>query len=143
MKTYGAGQETCEKHGNLQIDWKCMFCCSVAVYHCFGTHWFCDRCHRNTRGPSHNHTLYDCDGVDCPLGVPHPPAHNDPKKSSFPLGCGICRSERLEELKRNENIIQEVSLTPITYTVKDQHAGRAIAGNFYRRRYDYDARARE
>ena len=45
LKAYGAGKETCEKHGDEHIDWKCMFCCSVAVWHCFGTHFFCERCH--------------------------------------------------------------------------------------------------
>jgi len=41
----------------------------------------------------------DCGGINCPLGVAHPPASKDPVKSSFPLGCGICRSEIKTKLK--------------------------------------------
>jgi len=39
-------------------------------------------------------TLRDCQGsaADCPLGVPHPTANPDYKKSTFPLGCNLCRT---------------------------------------------------
>ena len=45
MKAFGAGQTSCEKHGTKHIDWKCNFCCSIALYHCFGTTYFCQYCH--------------------------------------------------------------------------------------------------
>ena len=110
MKIYGAGIKECKKHGNQQIDWKCNFCCSIALYHCFGTTYFCKKCH-DERDPSHP-KIEDCGGVNCPLGIPHPPASKDLSKSTFPLGCGICRSERLAKLNGNANIIQEVVLQP-------------------------------
>ena len=45
--------------------------------------------------------LHDCNGVNCPLGIAHPPPCRDPSKGGvFPLGCGICRSEKLAELKK-------------------------------------------
>ena len=116
MKAYGAGQEICDKHGEAQIDWKCMFCCSVALFHCFGTHYFCKRCHDEWLTPPYSQVvLRDCNGHDCPLGVPHPPADPDPKKSVFPLGCGLCRSDHLAEMKDNGVVIQEVALAPIVY----------------------------
>ena len=43
------GSNICKKgHGADYIDWKCMYCCSVAVYNCGGVHggrWFCEPCH--------------------------------------------------------------------------------------------------
>ena len=89
------GQNNCKKHGASAIDWKCMFCCSVAVYLCGGKTWFCEECHQDAKRVM-NQPPKDCKGVDCPLGVKHPPAGPDNKISAFPLGCSICRSENLE-----------------------------------------------
>ena len=36
----------CSIHGDDYIEWKCRFCCNVAVYFCFGTTHFCEMCHR-------------------------------------------------------------------------------------------------
>ena len=44
--------------------------------------------------------------------MPHPPASKDLKISTFPLGCGICRSEKLGAMKDNSMLIQEVELPP-------------------------------
>ena len=100
LKEMGAGQTTCKKHGNVQIDWKCMFCCSTALFCCFGTHYFCNDCHEEYCNNGCVVKLKDCHGINCPLGIAHPPACADPKKGGvFPLGCGICRSEKLEKLK--------------------------------------------
>ena len=72
-----------------------MYCCTQARYHCFGTHYFCIRCHdvEHPRFGRSNIPLQDCNGVNCPLGVPHPPASSDHRKSAYSLGCGLCRSE--------------------------------------------------
>lgn len=69
-----------------------MFCCSVALFNCGGTEWYCNRCH-NEGGKK----IRDCNGKKCPLNVPHPPAGPNYKKSGFALGCSICRSDRLSE----------------------------------------------
>jgi hypothetical protein len=82
------------------LDFKCRFCCSVAVWFCFGTTHFCDPCHNN-----HSHLtglakedMPQCPvgpgpvrlaGDDCPLLVKHPPTGEE-----FALGCGICRNTR-------------------------------------------------
>ena len=50
LKEIGAGKDICETHGKAQIDWKCMYCCSVAVFFCFGTHYMCNRCHTGWHG---------------------------------------------------------------------------------------------
>lgn len=60
-------------------------CCSEALYKC-GTSYFCEECHDDGDGE-----LYDCGGVDCPLGVPHPPASHNALKAMYPLGCSLCR----------------------------------------------------
>ena len=118
LKAYGAGQSICEKHGKAHIDWKCNYCCSVALYHCFGTTYFCKRCH-DQRYPR-NLVIENCNGHDCPLGVHHPPADFDVSKSTFPLGCGLCRSEKLAEMRENKNLIQEVSLEDMRNQIKKQ-----------------------
>ena len=45
LEVYGAGNAMCEEHGTKHISWKCIFCCSVSVYFCYGTHYMCKRCH--------------------------------------------------------------------------------------------------
>lgn len=54
------------------LEYKCRFCCSVAVYFCFGSTHFCDTCHddfqRLTNIPKQK--LPKCPGmihVKCPL----------------------------------------------------------------------------
>lgn len=47
--------------------------------------------------------MYDCHGVDCPLGIAHPaPCHDPMQGGVFPLGCGICRSEKVERLANSD-----------------------------------------
>ena len=124
LKAYGAGQGECKIHGKAHIDWKCSYCCNVAMWHCFGTTYMCDRCHRTD---PYGGKLYDCGGVNCPLGMPHPPAHKDPKKSTFPLGCGLCRSERLSKMRENKNMIQEVSFEDIEKLRQEEERKRLEA----------------
>lgn len=90
--------QMCPKHGTDYLEYKCRYCCSVAVFFCFGTTHFCDTCHddfqRLTNIPKHK--LPKCPagpkakqiiGEDCPLHVVHPPTGEE-----FALGCGICRN---------------------------------------------------
>ena len=87
-----------------------MYCCSVALFCCFGTHYMCDPCHRRYNWGIM--PLKDCHGVNCPLGIAHPPPHNDPRKGGvFPLGCGICRSEKMEKLQKYQEI-RDASFRP-------------------------------
>ena len=97
------GSNICKNgHGPEYIDWKCMFCCSVALFNCNGGGlWFCDRCH-NEGGK----VIRDCGGKNCPLKLPHPPASNDFKKSAFPLGCSLCRSDHLVEYDEAQEAIR-------------------------------------
>jgi len=107
IKEIGAGTTECDKHGKEQIDWKCMYCCSTALFCCFGTHYMCEPCH-DEYNRSMNPPLKDCHGKNCPLGIAHPPPSKDPRQGGvFPLGCGICRSEKLEMLAKRE--IKQVS----------------------------------
>ncbi|CAB3259020.1 unnamed protein product [Arctia plantaginis] len=95
-----AGARTCPKHGADFLEYKCRYCCSVAVFFCFGTSHFCNSCHddfqRVTNIPKH--LLPQCPAgpkgeqlpgsVDeCPLHVLHPPTGEE-----FALGCGVCRN---------------------------------------------------
>ena len=54
--------------------------------------------------------LHDCHGIDCPLGIAHPPPNANPREGGvFPLGCGICRSEKMEILEKNKGVRQVVT----------------------------------
>lgn len=67
----------------------------------------------------------DCGGVNCPLGVAHPPASNDPFKAMYPLGCSLCRKIKPgKTFKKPANqSIKEVELdTPIELTDFEQKA---------------------
>ena len=50
----------------------------------------------------------DCFGKNCPLNIPHPRAGHDIKKSGFPLGCSLCRSEHLEEYDAAQEQIRKM-----------------------------------
>lgn len=90
--------QMCPKHGTDYLEYKCRFCCSVAVYFCFGSTHFCDTCHDDFQRLTNiaKHKLPRCPagpkakqllGEDCPLHVVHPPTGEE-----FALGCGICRN---------------------------------------------------
>lgn len=40
-----ARAQMCPKHGADFLEYKCRYCCSVAVFFCFGTTHFCNPCH--------------------------------------------------------------------------------------------------
>ncbi|XP_047115899.1 E3 ubiquitin-protein ligase highwire-like [Schistocerca piceifrons] len=90
--------QMCPKHGTDFLEYKCRYCCSVAVFFCFGTTHFCNACHddfqRVTNIPRLE--LPSCpagpkakqlEGDECPLHVKHPPTGEE-----FALGCGVCRN---------------------------------------------------
>ncbi|XP_023654220.2 E3 ubiquitin-protein ligase MYCBP2 isoform X4 [Paramormyrops kingsleyae] len=90
--------QMCSKHGTDFLEYKCRYCCSVAVFFCFGTTHFCNACHddfqRMTSIPKEE--LPHCpagpkgkqlEGTECPLHVVHPPTGEE-----FALGCGVCRN---------------------------------------------------
>eukprot|EP00041_Stephanoeca_diplocostata_P039503 m.1633318 g.1633318 ORF g.1633318 m.1633318 type:complete len:4716 (+) comp25407_c0_seq2:166-14313(+) len=94
----GTAAQVCSKHGTDYLEYKCRFCCSVAVYFCFGTTHFCNPCHdEHSRccnaavedlphcpaGPK----LTQLEGEECPLHIWHPPTGEE-----FALGCGLCRN---------------------------------------------------
>jgi len=77
-----------------------MYCCSFALFTCGGNLTMCKPCHDIYP----NAKIKDCKGNNCPLGIKHPPPTtnpNEPGKGAFPLGCGICRSEKLS-LEKNK-----------------------------------------
>jgi len=93
-------EQNCPKHGKDYLEFKCRYCCSVAVWFCFGTTHFCDPCHSDYSrvtgmakadlpqcpvGPRATQIA----GDECPLGLVHPPTGEE-----FALGCGICRNAK-------------------------------------------------
>ena len=91
IKQIGGGNATCAIHGSQYIAWKCYMCCREALYLCSGTMYLCEYHHRGDVWYNPKTKVEDCGGVNCPLGVNHPPASKDPMKSNYPLGCSLCR----------------------------------------------------
>ncbi|XP_064481849.1 E3 ubiquitin-protein ligase MYCBP2-like [Ornithodoros turicata] len=90
--------QMCPKHGTDFLEYKCRYCCSVAVFFCFGTTHFCNACHDDFQRVANlpKHELPHCpagpkakqlEGEECPLHVKHPPTGEE-----FALGCGVCRN---------------------------------------------------
>ena len=105
LKSLGFGNAMCEKHGNEFIDYKCMYCCSIALFICGrGQHYFCTPCHNDAMNNGKHKPKKGCKGgKNCPLGLAeHPEANMDPKKAMFPLGCSLCRSEKLGFIAENK-----------------------------------------
>ncbi|KAF7271207.1 hypothetical protein GWI33_015889 [Rhynchophorus ferrugineus] len=93
-----ARAQMCPKHGADFLEYKCRYCCSVAVFFCFGTTHFCNPCHDDFQRVTNlaKSELPLCpagpratqlDGDECPLHVKHPPTGEE-----FALGCGVCRN---------------------------------------------------
>ena len=99
IKDLGYGLEICEKHGMEYIDWKCMRCCSMAVFFCNGGKaTFCTPCHNDAMNGV-NEVHNNCTGGDCcPLGIPEHPKAGTETDSCFPLGCSLCRSENVAQI---------------------------------------------
>jgi E3 ubiquitin-protein ligase MYCBP2 len=90
--------QMCPKHGTDYLEYKCRYCCSVAIFFCFGTTHFCNPCHDDFQRVANipKAELPQCpvgpkaaslEGEDCPLNLKHPPTGEE-----FALGCGICRN---------------------------------------------------
>lgn len=91
------------KHGSDYLGYKCRYCCSFAVYFCFGDTHFCNRCHdmhstlryRKTGHPScpvGPGSVPLLRGSPCPLGLSsdrHPPTGKE-----FAIGCAICKNSQ-------------------------------------------------
>lgn len=83
------------QHGQDYIAYKCRYCCSVAVFFCFGTTHFCNACHNNWILLGGKRNLPGCPAGPCgkqlrgpcPLGIRHPPTGQE-----FCIGCGLCKN---------------------------------------------------
>jgi E3 ubiquitin-protein ligase MYCBP2 len=85
------GKECKKGHGAEEMEYKCRYCCDVAVWFCFGTTHFCDACHTKwvTASPDWetDPPMKACTRKTCPLRVEHPEHGQE-----FCLGCAVCRS---------------------------------------------------
>jgi hypothetical protein len=81
------GQTECKKHGMEFIEYKCKFCCSVAVWFCWGNTHFCDECHTKSQTVP---KIPRNELPKCHCGIPHPLNGEE-----FCLGCSVCRFESM------------------------------------------------
>ena len=72
LKKYGYGKSGCAKHGLKYCNWKCMCCCSIAIFNCGGNNFYCGPCH-GSGGERRNRKPICTGGKKCPLGVPYHP----------------------------------------------------------------------
>eukprot|EP01133_Synstelium_polycarpum_P011629 gene11629-13579_t len=88
----------CPKHGKDYLEFKCRYCCTVAIWFCFGTTHFCEVCHNKHTELTDRAKHPQCPvapggielpGDECPLHVDHPKTGVE-----HALGCGICRNQR-------------------------------------------------
>ncbi|CAL2043031.1 unnamed protein product [Caenorhabditis brenneri] len=93
-----SGVQVCPRHGVEYLEYKCRFCCSIAVFFCFGTTHFCAPCHDDFQRlmsiPKHQLPVCPvgprCTPMEeqaCPLKIKHPPTGEE-----FAMGCGVCRN---------------------------------------------------
>ncbi|CAD8181444.1 unnamed protein product [Paramecium pentaurelia] len=90
--------ETCQIHGKEYIEFKCKFCCQIAVWFCWGTTHFCEDCHKRQCNGDYvskipKEKLPKCPGKDkCPIKMDHKP--NGEEQA---LGCAICRNQKASQ----------------------------------------------
>ena len=65
---------------------------------------FCTPCHNDAMAGKIGTNMPSCTGGEnCDLKIGrHPKADKDAKKSRFPLGCSLCRSEKMALIDANE-----------------------------------------
>ena len=101
---YYGGEAQCAAAA-WNTEFKCRYCCTIAVWFFFGTTHFCEPCHNNNSvltskkkedlvqcpcKPKDRHGMLEKlkDTNKCPLGLKHPP-HGE----VFCLGCVLCRNK--------------------------------------------------
>lgn len=104
----GRGVTYCTIHGDKYINYKCIFCCSIAQFNCGGNYFYC--LHHHGDDPSNSKNGGNCEGdkEKCPLGIDHIPnlphkdkeddIFKDPNPVGYGLGCSLCR-----EIKEGSN----------------------------------------
>merc|ERR1712232_233399 len=80
-----SGKDTCPKHGQEYIEYRCRFCCNVAVFYCWGNTHFCDPCHKIAQEIA---VRKKEDLPKCTCGGKHPPNGDE-----YCLGCSYCKAE--------------------------------------------------
>jgi len=100
------GCRGCPHHDGEDLVFKCRFCCSIAVWFCFGHTHFCEPCHSrwteladvgNQAILAENAKIGICSGPDtCPLGIAHAPNGQE-----FLIGCRACDDELMHKPKCN------------------------------------------
>lgn len=86
----GAGVTECKKHKSDYIDFKCKFCCSIALWFCHGNTHYCDPCHQ-VAGRNKIEPCKADQGGRCALNIEKHPANG----TEYALGCSLCRSDAI------------------------------------------------
>lgn len=90
--------------------YKCRFCCSPAVWFCFGTTHFCEYCHSHWPPNRHPENIKcpNDEGV-CPMGLPVGSHSNgEGEECEYVIGCGMCQNElRMKKSNNKEEVLTE------------------------------------
>lgn len=93
------GIRECKIHGTDYIEFKCKFCCNMAIWFCWGNTHFCDPCHKKAYEINKvaKDKLPKCKGNECQIKVPHPANGEE-----YALGCGLCMGKQANIKKDND-----------------------------------------
>ncbi|KAH9373289.1 hypothetical protein HPB48_005034 [Haemaphysalis longicornis] len=107
--------QMCPKHGTDFLEYKCRYCCSVAVFFCFGTTHFCNACHDDFQRVAN---LPKQQLPRCPAGKSAaPPAMCDRLRerwrpsSPFPTSRSLVFLRKIKEKQEKERVCQAFLIT--------------------------------
>ncbi|CDW84412.1 myc binding protein 2 [Stylonychia lemnae] len=89
--TFKSGITNCDVHGEDFIEYKCQYCCHVALWFCWGTHRFCEPCHDDAAN-GHNEVVPCKGSKECPLN-----GHHNTNGQEYAIGCRLCRNDFIEQ----------------------------------------------
>lgn len=97
----GYGSADCDVHGNEFIDHKCSFCCSIALFVTEnGNRFHCQPCFNSMMEKKKVVSVKCTGGPTCNLKI----TRHAQAPAKFPLGCALCRSEKLEIIVREADV---------------------------------------
>ncbi|KAJ5070236.1 e3 ubiquitin-protein ligase mycbp2 [Anaeramoeba ignava] len=83
----GDNPQVCPTHGTEFIQWKCKFCCNMAIWFCWGNTHFCEECHKkSTTVP-----LIPRDKLPKCVGPPKCSGNHPPNGEEYCYGCLLCK----------------------------------------------------
>ena len=92
--------QMCPKHGTDFLEYKCRYCCSVAVFFCFGSTHFCNPCHDDFQRVTN---IPKTDLPTCPAGnITYKIEYYHKVNQCFSLMYGLLSGPKAKQLEGDE-----------------------------------------